>query len=111
MRSYSLIVVSTLTLAIGCAAPKKPTPNPSGPPSATPQSSPQLNLEVETYTLKNGLTVLLSHDDRLPVVAVEVRYLVGSANERPGRSGFAHLFEHLMFQGSANYNDEFFKPP
>jgi len=69
-----------------------------------------LSLDVETYRLDNGLTVLLSHDDRLPVVAVEVRYLVGSANEKPGRSGFAHLFEHLMFQGSANYNDEFFKP-
>ena len=69
-----------------------------------------LKLDVETYTLDNGLTVLLSHDDRLPVVAVEVRYLVGSANEVKGRSGFAHLFEHLMFQGSENFNDEYFKP-
>ena len=69
-----------------------------------------LKLDVETYTLSNGLTVQLSHDDRLPVVAVEVRYLVGSANEVQGRSGFTHLFEHLMFQGSENFNDEYFKP-
>ena len=67
-------------------------------------------LEVEQYTLDNGLTVLLSHDDRLPVVAVEVRYLVGSGHERPGRTGFAHLFEHLMFQGSGSYDGEYFKP-
>jgi zinc protease len=54
--------------------------------------------------------VLLSEDHRLPVVAAEVRYLVGSAHEQKGRSGFAHLFEHLMFQGSQHYDDEYFKP-
>jgi len=74
----------------------------------TPAAAPSLN--VEQYSLDNGLTVLLSHDDRLPVVAVEVRYLVGSAHEVQGRTGFAHLFEHLMFQGSANFDDEYFKP-
>ncbi|MEZ4466837.1 MAG: insulinase family protein [bacterium] len=68
------------------------------------------SVPVKTYTLDNGLTVLLSHDDRLPVVAVEVRYLVGSAHEVKGRSGFAHLFEHLMFQGSKSFDDEYFKP-
>ncbi|MEE2755493.1 MAG: pitrilysin family protein [Myxococcota bacterium] len=67
-------------------------------------------VDVETWVLDNGLTVLLSRDTRLPVVAVEVRYMVGSAHEKVGRSGFAHLFEHLMFQGSQNYNDEYFKP-
>ncbi len=71
---------------------------------------PPPQIDVETHTLSNGLTVLLSRDPRLPVVAVEVRYMVGSANEREGRSGFAHLFEHLMFQGSKNYDDEYFKP-
>lgn len=73
-------------------------------------ATPAPQVPVETYTLDNGLTVILSHDDRLPVVAVEVRYLVGSAHEVEGRSGFAHLFEHLMFQGSKSYNDEYFKP-
>ncbi|MEM1030656.1 MAG: pitrilysin family protein [Myxococcota bacterium] len=68
------------------------------------------SVSVETHQLDNGLTVLLSRDQRLPVVAVEVRYLVGSANEPAGRSGFAHLFEHLMFQGSANFDEEYFEP-
>ena len=75
--------------------------------------SPSVNaptVDVETWTLNNGLTVLLAQDHRLPVVAVEVRYMVGSGHEKKGRSGFAHLFEHLMFQGSKNYNDDFFKP-
>ncbi len=57
-------------------------------------------LTYEKYTLKNGLEVILSEDHRLPLVAVDVWYHVGPANERPGRTGFAHLFEHMMFQGS-----------
>ena len=61
---------------------------------------------VEQYQLDNGLTVLLSEDHSLPVVAVEVLYLVGSGHERAGRTGFAHLFEHLMFQGSEHFDHE-----
>ena len=57
---------------------------------------------VEQYQLKNGLTVLLSEDHALPVTSLEILYLVGSGHERPGRTGFAHLFEHVMFTGSAN---------
>lgn len=68
------------------------------------------DLDIETYTLDNGLTVILNHDARVPVVAVEVRYLVGSGHEKPGKSGFAHLFEHLMFQGSEHFNQEYFAP-
>ncbi|HEY0972481.1 MAG TPA: pitrilysin family protein [Gemmatimonadales bacterium] len=56
----------------------------------------------ESYTLPNGLTVVLAEDHTAQVVAVDVWYDVGSRNERPGRSGFAHLFEHMMFQGSEN---------
>jgi zinc protease len=67
-------------------------------------------IPVEHYCLDNGMDVLLGHDPGLPVVAVEVRYLVGSGHERKGRSGFAHLFEHLMFQGSASFPREYFKP-
>ena len=59
-------------------------------------------LEIEGYTLENGLRVVLNRDDAVPVVAVAVYYDVGSRNERDGRTGFAHLFEHMMFQGSAN---------
>ena len=59
-------------------------------------------IQTETYTLPNGLTVVLAEDHSAQVVAVDVWYDVGSRNERPGRSGFAHLFEHMMFQGSEN---------
>ena len=59
-------------------------------------------ISYDTYTLPNGLTVVLSEDHTTPIVTVNVWYHVGSANERPHRSGFAHLFEHMMFQGSAH---------
>ena len=59
-------------------------------------------LQLEEYTLENGLRVVLNPDDSVPVVAVAVYYDVGSRNERDGRTGFAHLFEHMMFQGSEN---------
>src|SRR5262249_58249564 len=62
-------------------------------------ASPPL-VQLETYTLPNGLTVILGPDHRLPTVGVNLWYRVGAANEAPGRSGFAHLFEHLMYQGS-----------
>lgn len=59
-------------------------------------------LEIEEYRLENGLRVVLNRDMAVPVVAIAVYYDVGSRNEREGRTGFAHLFEHMMFQGSAN---------
>jgi predicted Zn-dependent peptidase len=60
---------------------------------------------IERYALDNGLRVVLSHDPTHPVVAVNLWYNVGSRNEREGRTGFAHLFEHMMFQGSQNVPD------
>jgi len=59
-------------------------------------------IAYETFTLPNGLRVIYSQDHTTPVVSVDIWYDVGSRNERPGRSGFAHLFEHLMFEGSAH---------
>lgn len=59
-------------------------------------------LKLEEYTLENGLRVIFNQDDSIPVVSVAVYYDVGSRNEREGRTGFAHLFEHMMFQGSEN---------
>ncbi len=59
-------------------------------------------LDLEEYTLGNGLRVVLNSDNAIPVVSVAVYYDVGSRNEREGRTGFAHLFEHMMFQGSEN---------
>jgi zinc protease len=61
-----------------------------------------MQIPIERHTLDNGLRVVLSEDHALPVVAVNLWYNVGSRNERPGRTGLAHLFEHMMFQGSAN---------
>ena len=63
-------------------------------------------LQYELMTLPNGLTVVLSPDDSTPIVHVEVWYHVGSKDEKPGRTGFAHLFEHMMFKGSKNVEPE-----
>jgi zinc protease len=71
---------------------------------ATPQTYPKL--AFEKYKLKNGLDVILVEDHRLPLVAVNLWYHVGPANERPGLTGFAHLFEHMMFQGSKHVGDD-----
>ena len=65
-------------------------------------ASDSINIPFETYKLSNGLTVILSLDRTTPTVAVNVWYHVGSKNEMPGRTGFAHLFEHVMFTGSGH---------
>ena len=67
-------------------------------------------INSKTYKLKNGLTVILHEDKSTPIVSVGTWYHVGSKNEVPGRTGFAHLFEHMMFQGSANYDNDYFTP-
>jgi len=71
---------------------------------------PQVKLEFEKYTLPNGLEVVLHEDHQLPIVAVNIWYHAGPANERAGQTGFAHLFEHLMFQSSGHVpEDSYFK--
>jgi zinc protease len=67
---------------------------------------PPPKLQYDQFTLPNGLTVVLSEDHSTPVVHVQLWYHVGSKNERPGRTGFAHLFEHMMFKGSKNVAPE-----
>ncbi|MEQ1922735.1 MAG: pitrilysin family protein, partial [Pyrinomonadaceae bacterium] len=62
-------------------------------------------INVKEYKLKNGMTIVMHQDRSTPIVAVNVWYHVGSKNEAPGRTGFAHLFEHMMFQGSKNFVD------
>jgi len=69
-----------------------------------------MKLSYEKHTLSNGLDVLLHEDHACPIVAVNVWYHVGSKNEHPGHTGFAHLFEHLMFEGSQHYDRGFFQP-
>lgn len=66
-------------------------------------------ISYEKFHLDNGLTVIVHEDDKAPLVAVNLWYHVGSKNEPEGRSGFAHLFEHLMFNGSENFNDDYFQ--
>ena len=67
-------------------------------------------IEYESFQLDNGLTVIVHEDHKVPMVAVNVWYHVGSKNEKIGKTGFAHLFEHLMFNGTENYNSEYFEP-
>lgn len=69
-----------------------------------------LNIPFVSETLENGLDVIVHEDRRCPIVAVNVWYHVGSKNEHVGRTGFAHLFEHLMFEGSAHYDRGYFHP-
>jgi zinc protease len=67
-------------------------------------------LQYEKYELPNGLDVILHQDHSIPVVSVNIWYHVGSKNEKRGRTGFAHLFEHMMFQGSQHHDSEYFEP-
>ena len=70
----------------------------------------EVDIPYTEFTLDNGLRVIVHEDHKAPIVAVNIWYHVGSKNEKPGKTGFAHLFEHLMFNGTENFNDEFFKP-
>ena len=67
-------------------------------------------IEFEKLTLSNGMDLILHRDNSLPIVSVNVWYHVGSKDEEPGKTGYAHLFEHLMFEGSKNHNKSFFEP-
>lgn len=69
-----------------------------------------MQIPFQKKTLSNGLDVIVHEDHQLPMVAVNIWYHVGSKNERPGRTGFAHLFEHLMFEGSEHHDHGFFPP-
>jgi zinc protease len=73
------------------------------------QSTTEIDIPFEKHVLDNGLTLIIHEDHKAPIVAVNMWYHVGSKNEKVGRTGFAHLFEHLMFNGSEHYNDDYFK--
>jgi zinc protease len=102
---FALVSTGLLWAGFGLAGETK---SEAAKPSSEEAPLPHLN--VEQYTLKNGLTVLLSEDHSVPSVAAHIVYLVGSGHEKKGRTGFAHLFEHLMFQGSAHFDQEYFAP-
>ncbi|HQN39588.1 MAG TPA: pitrilysin family protein, partial [Thermoanaerobaculia bacterium] len=96
MRKVLAMITAAAALAAGTAA-------------ATPSLSTIPDIPYEKFTLPNGLTVLVHEDPKAPIVAVNIWYHVGSKNEKTGKTGFAHLFEHLMFNGSENFNDDYFK--
>ncbi len=89
------VILAAVFALVAVACSRQPSDTP-----AETQSSDIPKVDFEKYTLPNGLEVILSEDHRLPMVAVNLWYHVGPANEEPGRTGFAHLFEHMMFQGS-----------
>jgi zinc protease len=76
----------------------------------TAEATPVIELPFTKRTLDNGLDVIVHEDHHVPIVAVNLWYHVGSKNEHPGRTGFAHLFEHLMFEGSEHHNAGYFAP-
>ncbi len=78
--------------------------------AATVQAEPAPEITFSEHRLDNGLRLVVHEDHKAPIVAVNVWYHVGSKNEEPGKTGFAHLFEHLMFNGSENYDGEYFEP-
>ena len=103
MNLRKSLAVLAIALAVLGAAPAKQTATASRPASpAIPK------VEFEKYTLPNGLQVILHVDRKLPIVHVNQWFHVGSKNERTGRTGFAHLFEHMMFQGSKNASKDYF---
>ncbi len=101
MFSRSPLRASALLLTIVLLAVATAT---AGDKKAAAEKAPAI--QFEKYKLKNGLEVILSQDHRLPMVAVNLWYHVGPSNEKPGRTGFAHLFEHMMFQGSKHIGDD-----
>lgn len=82
----------------------------AGAPSPELLTMTKIEIPFAKTTLDNGLRVVTHHDPAAPIVAVSVWYHVGSKNDVPGKTGFAHLFEHLMFEGSAHHRDEYFRP-
>jgi zinc protease len=106
VASFTLLAFADSVSAQAPSAPAAKTPAmapaqaATKPAAAKPAALEVPQLKFEKYKLENGLEVILSEDHRLPMVAVNLWYHVGPANELPGRTGFAHLFEHMMFEGS-----------
>ena len=82
----------------------------SGPADNGASSADVVDIPYTKYVLDNGLRLIVHEDHKAPIVAVNVWYDVGAGDEKAGKTGFAHLFEHLMFNGSEHFNDDYFKP-
>ena len=110
-RVRALALALSVALAGACsAAGDANAPATPATAAAQPAQPAKADIAFEEFTLPNGLRVIVHTDRKAPIVAVNIWYHVGAKNELPGRTGFAHLFEHLMFQGSDNHRGEFFEP-
>lgn len=103
LRPRTALLAVALSTALGTLVPSHAL-------AAKPAAPAKVDIPYEQFTLPNGLRVIVHTDRKAPIVAVNVWYHVGSKDEPAGRTGFAHLFEHLMFQGSENHDGEFFEP-
>jgi len=104
--AWSLLAVVALLIgnSISVVAQAQPEPAHKAPAAVPSVDIPIPDIKYTKFVLNNGLTVLVHEDHKAPIVAVNTWYHVGSKNEKPGKTGFAHLFEHLMFSGSDNFN-------
>jgi zinc protease len=96
--------MALLSIPVTIVAQSQPAPAHKAPAAAASVDIPIPDIRYTKFVLKNGLTVLVHEDHKAPIVAVNTWYHVGSKNEKPGKTGFAHLFEHLMFSGSDDFN-------
>jgi zinc protease len=98
MRYFFLPKLLMLFITVSVSAQDYPVYDPNS-----------IDVPYKKFTLSNGLRLIVHEDHKAPIVAVNIWYHVGSKNEVPGKSGFAHLFEHLMFNGSENFNKDYFQ--
>ena len=108
MNRLLAFVLAAALLAPSAALAQKNKPQKGN--AAAPAGDVLPPIKFTEYRLANGLRVILHEDHSTPIVGVNLWYHVGSKNETPGKTGYAHLFEHMMFQGSKNYDDDYFKP-
>ena len=107
LTSSAVILLAVLTSLIATsisAVAQEPAPAHKAPVAVASVDIPIPDIKYTKFVLANGLTVLVHEDHKAPIVAVNTWYHVGSKNEKPGKTGFAHLFEHLMFSGSDDFN-------
>ena len=107
LTSSAVILLAVLASLIATSlsvVAQEPAPPHKAPVAVASVDIPIPDIKYTKFTLANGLTVLVHEDHKAPIVAVNTWYHVGSKNEKPGKTGFAHLFEHLMFSGSDDFN-------
>ena len=108
-KGFAVSTVAAAIMAIGATASAQAANVTPAKAAVAPLALPKINIPYEAFTLANGLKVIVHEDRKAPIVAVNIWYKVGSGSEPRGRSGFAHLFEHLMFEGSEHNKETWFK--